>query len=473
MGLLALFSVVDARKWLIVACAVAFGFLALIVGVVTPTKYQSTAVVQVDGLRKNLLTGLFEPRVRVAEFLGQQSAVAGSRTVALAVVDRLTQDRLIDAAALEDEWRRKTGGELAPGTDARLWIADQFLENLEIATSEAESTIAISYRNENAAVAARVANAFATAYMQTELNERQRRAARNALNFSEETMALEENLAIAQQELSDFREKSGIVALGDQRLESAEVDLASLTLRLAEARADQSEALSLLRQAQSAQDVELLTLPLPDEAQAGRQAQSRLGAVLVQFQRIQERYGPRYPDYIEAENEKRALERTIMRAVENRAEFANRRVEALTAAVEDKKKIVVDLQETKQAYDVLEKKVEASQETYDLVASRSLQESLHSRVDFVDLFLLSRAIPADSPTTPPVIVFLIIGLLAGFGIGAGLAVLLELVEGRVRNNHTLSHIMRAPVFATVSAPGSDKRMSAKRKSFVRRWGIAQ
>ena len=141
--------------------------------------------------------------------------------------------------------------------------------------------------------------------MQTVLNQRQRQAARNAISFSDETQALEDDLEFAQRELRDFREEAGIVALGAQRLEGEEVGLASVTLRLAEARADLSEAQSLLRQVRAAPDNELLTLPLPGDVHAGRQAQSRLGAVRVQIQRISERYGEQYPDYIEAMNEKK------------------------------------------------------------------------------------------------------------------------------------------------------------------------
>ena len=215
-----------------------------------------------------------------------------------------------------------------------------------------------------------------------------------------------------------------------------------------------SEAQSLLRQARAATDAELLTLPLPNDAHSGRQAQSRLGAVLVQLQRISERYGEKYPDYIEAVNEKRALEATIIRAVENRTEYASRRVASLNASVQQQKKTVVDLQETKQLFDVLEKKVEASRDTYDLVATRSLQESLQSRVDSVELFLLARGVPADKPATPPLPIILLIGVFAGLGVGAAAAVALELVEGRIRGEQSLTQLLRAPVLAKLSVPAA-------------------
>ncbi len=460
MGVLALLAVLYARK-LVLALAIAVAALiALTAGVFVPKQYASTATVQVDSVQQNLLTGLFEPRVRVNEFLGQQAAIASSRTVALKVIDQLTNEGFFVMADFEAEWRRRTKGELVAGNDPRLWAADQLLKNLEIDADALASTLSLTFHAEDPAQAARIANAFANGYMETILDQRQRRSARNAANFSEETRVLEDELENAQAALSQYRQTAGIVASGPQRLEGEEIQLASLTARLAEARADLSEANSLLRQARSTPPDQLLTLPLPDAVLSGQQAQARLGAILVQLQRLSERYDESYPDYAEALNEKRALETTIMRAVEEHAEFAARRVEALAGAEAGKKNAVVALQETKQTFDVLQKKVEASRQTYDLVATRSLEESLQSRVYFVDVLLLARAVPATRATTPPLLVIVLIGIFVGGAIGVCAAVALEFIEGRIRTKSSLANTLRAPVLAEFSMPSDTLRQAA-------------
>jgi len=456
MGLIALLTVMTARKLLIASSIAVAALIALAVGVLIPKQYEAKAKVQVDSLQRNLLTGLFEPRVRVSEFLGQQAAIASSRTVALQVIDTLIAEGFFVMADFEDEWRAKTDGELIAGNDARLWAADQVREKLEVRADALASSLSVHFRSEDPAQASRIANAFAFAYMQFVLDQRQQRAARNATNFSDETRDLEIDLNKAQGKLAEFRSASGIVALGPQRLEGAEVELASVTLRLAEARADQSEANSLLQQARAMGGRQLLTLPLPGDAQSGRQAQARLGGVLAQLQRLSERYDEQYPDHIEAVNEKRALERTIMRAVVDRAEYADRRVRALQTAVSQQKVAVVDLQETKQRYGVLEDKVAASRETYDLVATRALQESLQSRVDFVEVRLLERAVPSVNSITPPLFVIVLIGAFVGCGLGAVGAISIELVEGRLRSKDAVAHALRAPVLAEIALPPGPK-----------------
>ena len=452
MGLAALLSVLSARKLTVLFAVAIAGATAFLLGMALPKNYKSTARVQVDSLQENLLTGLFEPRIRISEFLGQQAAVASSRNVALQVYDNLVAEGVFLPELFEADWRERTGGEIVPGNDPRLWAADQLLRELEISADALESTLSITFRSDDPAQAAKIANAFASAYMDTILDQRQRRAARNAANFDEETRALALGIEDAQRDLTEFREESGIVGLGAQRLEDIEVELGALTMRLADARTDYSEAQSLLRQARQAGEDELLTVPLPAHMEAGQQAQARLGAVQVQVQRLAERYGPEYPPLVEARREKRALERTIMQAIEDNVEFAERRIASLEAAAKEKKDEVVALQETKQTYDVLARRVDASRQTYDLVSTRSLQESLQSRVDVIDVFMLARAVPPDRPATPPLPLIVAIGMIAGFFIGAGAAVSIELMEGRIRTGESIARVLRTGLVAEMSAP---------------------
>ena len=468
MGIQALISVFLARKLIILWSVLTMGAVAASVGLVLPKKYESTALVQVDAIQRNTLTGLVEPRVRVAEFLGQQAAVAGSRTVALEVIETLLFQGFLTFSDFETQWREKTGGELVAGNDARLWAADQLLRNLSIEADALESTLAITYRSDNPSQSARIANAFSDSYMQAVLDKRKSRALRNANEFSNERLMLEQELETAQSELTDFRETAGIVALGAQKLEAAEVELASLTARLAEATADKAEAESLLRQVMSAGSNSLLTVPLPGEILYARQAQARLGAVIAQMSRIAERYGEQYPDYLEAKKEKAALEGNILNAIQNRFEYHSRRSNALEQAVADQKSEVVQLQETKQAYDVLEKNVAASRDTYDLVASRSLEESLQSRVDSVTTYLLARAVPSADPATPPYALVVVIGLFAGAALGASAAVALEFYEGRLRSEAAVKQVLRAPVLARVPVHATSTRKKRRKRANGRR-----
>lgn len=459
----ALYRTLVARRLIVGWSILVSATVALIAGILLPTVYESSAKVLVDTIQKDTVTGLYEPRLRVAEFLGQQAAIATSRTVALETFNQLSDEGFIALADFEQRWRRETGGEIVAGNDARLWAADELVKNLTIDADAVEGTLRIAYRSEDPTEAARIANGFAAAYMKTVLDQRQRRAARNAASFSEERQTLERDLEGAQRELNQFREKAGIIALGEQRLEAAEVELATLMARIADARADRSESDSLLRQAQSVLPEGLLTLTLPDDVLSGRQAQARLGAVTSQLERIADRYGERYPDYLEVKREKESLEQNILQSIYDRADFSGRRLAALEAEAAKMKQQVVELQKVKETHEILENKVAANRDTYALVANRTLQETLQSRVDNVDVVLLSRAVPQAAPLTPPLFVIVIIGAAFGAALGSCVAVLVEFAEGRIRDGASLRHALRVPVLAEVDASAEAPTVARARR----------
>ncbi len=457
MGLTELLAVLKFRKTIMLWSLLVGASVAAVLALALPTRYASSSVVQVDSIQRNAITGLVEPRVKVAEFLGQQAAVASSRTVALKVIDDLEAEGFLVLSDYEDRWRKESGGELVSGNDLKLWAADQLLKDLTVTATDLGSTLELSYSAGRPAEAARISNAFASAYMDIVLDQKQRRFAAKAAGFSDETKQLARDVATAQDELAKFRDISGVLPLGAQKVEAAEVEFASVTQRLAEARADETEALSLLSQAEATPSAMLANFPLPQDALAALQAQARLAAVIATMGRIEDRYGTRYPDYLEAANERAALEASILQSVIDRASYATRRRAALEEEARSMKAALSGLQKTREAYDVLEDKVATSQETFNLVTTRSLQEAMQSRVDTIDVFLLARATPPAKPATPHPLLITLLGVIAGALVGATTAVAAELLEGRVRSASALRQTFRTGVVAEVNAAPARRR----------------
>ena len=459
MGFAALLRILGMR-WPIVLvaslCGLAASFFA---AALLPPKYDATSRVLVDSIQRNTLTGLVEPRVRVAEFLGQQAAIASSRTVAIEVLDRLESDGILVVDDLRDEWTKQTGGILLGGNDLRLWAADRLLANLSVEANSLESTLSLTYRADQPTLAAQVANAFASSYMATVQEQKQLRYFKNARGFSDETSLLAEDVSSARRDLADFRERSGILPIGAQEIEGAELELAALTARLAEARADNSEAQSLYQQVTQTQSEDLIHFPVPEDALAARQAQMRLGAVATQLARLSERFGPTYPDYVEAVQEMRRLEETIRAAVRDRADYAAERLDALQRDSDAMKAGVSEIQARRDDYNLLQDRVNASKETFNLVATRSLEEALQARLNSTEVFLLGRAIPNADSATPPASIIIALGLCLGLIVGTSLAAIAEFADDRVREEAAVRRVLRAPVFGELGI--SKKRISGR------------
>ncbi|MEQ1929096.1 MAG: hypothetical protein ABL957_01000 [Parvularculaceae bacterium] len=452
MGFNALLRCLAARKLILGWAALVGLAVGLAAGALLPRTYESSAKVLVDSIQKDMVTGLYEPRLRVSEYLGQQAAIAGSRAVALEAFDALVDEGFIAPSDFDERWRRETGGEIVAGNDSRLWAADELVENLFVSADSVEGTLSIAYRGDDPGQASRVANSFAAAYMKTVLDQRQRRAARSAASFTEERQTLERDLEGAQRDLSEFREGAGIVAMGDNRLETAELELTSLATSVANARADLSQAQALWSLSQQSAAEGLKTLALGEDLHGARQAQQRLGEVAAALQALGGRFDESYPDYVDLKRQKETLEASIRLAVQDRVEYAERRLRALERDAGRKKTEVVSLQKVKETYDRLENKVSASRDTYALVANRTMQEAMQSRVDDLDVVLLSRAVPPTEALTPPFVVIALLGLMIGAVLGAGVAVAVEFAEGRIRDAATVRRLLRAPVLAEIPAP---------------------
>ena len=331
MSIFAFLSVLRARAFIIAWSTVVAVCAAMLVARALPQNYEAFAKIQIDNMREDLLTGLSERSPRVAEFLGQQSAIVTSRTVALKVVTTLVNEGFLSLPEYEERWRVETGGELLPGNDLRRWTADQLIERLTVRQSISESTLIISYRGEHPVIASRYTNAFADAYMVTVQEQRQRRAARNAASFSEETRMLAKQVEKAREELTEFQQESGIVTIGNQQLESAEVELATLTGRLAEARADEAEASSLFELVKVTPRKLLGSVPIAAKgttniASPAIVAQNKMAGIASTLAVLEGRYGTQHPDYIEGFDALITQQNIVYNAVRDRASYTVRRV---------------------------------------------------------------------------------------------------------------------------------------------------
>jgi len=467
MALSALLRCLAARKLILGWGALVGLAVGLATGALLPKVYESSAIVLVDSIQKDV-TGLYEPRLRISEFLGQQAAIAQSRAVALEAFDALTAEGFVAFSDFEARWRRETGGEIVAGNDARSWAADELVKNLVITADAAESTLTIGYRAQDPAQASRVAERFASAYMKTVLDQRQRRAARAAASFSDERQTLERDLEGAQRELNQYREQAGIIGMGEYRLEGAEIELQTLTTHLANARADLARVQSLQALVERSTPEGLRTLALGEDLDAGRAAQAQLGEVTAALQMLSSRFGDAYPDLVDLKRRKESLEASIRLAVKDRLDYAERRLGALEAETAAKKGEVMRLQKVKETYDRLEKKVSASRDTYSLVANRTLQEAMQSRVDDLDVTLLARPVPPPHALTPPFYVIALLGLIVGLMLSSGVAIAVEFSEGRIRDAEAVRRILRAPVLAEIPKTVVQSRRRRPKKAAPRR-----
>jgi len=449
-----------ARKnILLLTLAITF-LTTLSVSLLLPKSYTAAVSVVVDSKSADPLTGMVLPSQLVPGYMATQVDIISSHAVAVRVVDQL---HLTDIALVKEQFLEATKGD--GSGSIRDWLADNLLENLDVKPSRESSIIQINYAGQEPQFAATLANVFASAYIQTVLELKVDPAKRQNEWFDGQIQNLRKNLEATQEKLSAAQREHGIVAADSNRLDLESARLAEISSQLVAAQAQAYDSQTRLRQMDEATAKKRLD-ELPD----------LLGNTLLQSMKadiakteaklaeLSERYGKNHPQYQGAAAELDALRAKIVAEINNAkgsvkqtAEIDQHREKELQQALENQKQRIFDLKQQRDALDVLTKEVEYTQHAYDIALQRAGQLHLESQVDQSNIAVLNPAIPPLKPTSPKILLNLILSLFLGTLLGTGFALLAEMLDRRLRTTEDVFDGLGLAVLAEIPGLNNNKQ----------------
>ncbi len=190
------------------ALMLAIGVAALLI---LPKRYQATAAVLLDVKSPDPISGLMMQGVLAASYTKTQVEVASSEAVGRRAV------RDLEVAAVPElgqEWRDATEGR----GDFETWAIWKLSKDLDIGTTRESSLLRVSFTSTDPEFAAKAANAWVKAYVDTTLELRVAPARQYREFFTASARQLREALEVAQHRLSSFEQKHGII-LSDEKLD--------------------------------------------------------------------------------------------------------------------------------------------------------------------------------------------------------------------------------------------------------------
>ena len=172
MSLNQLFTILKARRWVVLSVLAVAVVAAVAVSALLPARWIASASVLLEWKGADPASGMLVSGQTRPEHLATQVEIIQSRNVALKVVEAL---KLHESQRLQNEWRDAAQGR----GSLKVWIAERLLANLDAEPVGESSVVSINYSGTEPASAAAIANAFAEAYAYTNV-ELQQEGARRA-----------------------------------------------------------------------------------------------------------------------------------------------------------------------------------------------------------------------------------------------------------------------------------------------------
>lgn len=446
MNLIQFLLILKARKALI---AISLIFTVLVVGIVSafmPKVYTATASLVVNVQGGDPVTGAALPSQLIPGYLATQVDIISSHNVALKVVDSLklssSSSAAKDAATVQ-----------MSGRDA---AANQLLKNLDVQPSRESSVLYVTYKSRDPQTAARVANAFVQAYIQTNLELKTQPARETAVWFDQQLGELRNNLAEAQTRLSKYRQSRGIVSL-DDKLDNENARLSELSTQLVAAQAQTFAN-------QSQESTSSNSSPSVVNNQLIQNLKSELARAEAKLGNLAERVGKNYPEYQRTEAEVSSLRSELKseigvtrQSLNNSLSAARQQEGAIRAALAAQKAKVLTLNAERDGGAVLAREVEGAQKLYDQALQRYGQTRMEGHAGQTEIAVLSAAVIPATPASPRVGLNMALAVALGTLLGIGLALLREMTDRRVRSAYDLVAVLGAPVLGVLVGDADNLR----------------
>lgn len=449
MNLYQFLSILRARRVLALTVFLLTLALALAWTLLRPGQFTARAPILVDVRNQDPLAGPNWSNIVPAAVMATQMDIARSDRVAQRVVEMLGLENDPKARA---DWQQATAGR---GT-LKAWLAADLQANLDVKPARESNIIQIAYTARTPELAARVANAFAQAYLDVALDIKTDPARRYSSWFDEQLGYARKKLEEAQGRLTAYQQRTGVISadgvdMETQRLNELSSQLTSVQAQLTDVANKRNAGASV---------AEVMASPLINNLKA---------EIARQEARIQEagaNLGPRHPQMVRMQDELSAMQSrlraetsSIGSSINTAYEVARARERELQSAVNGQRARVMQFNRFRDELSVLRKDVETSQRAYEQLAERASNSKLQALTTQTNIQRLATAVEPLEPKGPGLKATLGIAGFAGGLLALVLALLVELLNRRVRSLEDVAAATHLPILASLPAHGGQAGMA--------------
>ena len=439
------------------------------ISLILPPRYAASTSLVIDYKGTDPVMGMMLPAQLMPGYIATQVDIIQSHSVALKVVKAL---KLANSPVAKESFIEDTQGK----GSIEDWLADLLLKKLDVKPSRESSIVEVIYRNPDPDFAAAAANAFARAYIQTNLELKVAPARETAVWFDGQLKQLRDQFEDAQGRLSKYQKEKGITST-DQRLDVESAKLAEISTQLVQTEAQVFESASRQKQLEefNSKNRNVDSLPEVLASPVIGELKARLSAAEARLNQASNTMGRNHPDYQRAQSEVDSLHKkladeikTVASVINNNLKIMQSREKELRDAVAAQKAKLLELNRHRDELGVLIKEVDNAQRAYEAASQRYTQTNLESQTNQTNIAILSPAIPPLSPSFPRLPLNVAVALVLGTMLGVGFALLRELLDRRVRGTNDLVEAVGIQVWGVLENTAALSRRSGIKRLFFRK-----
>jgi len=492
-GTLPLLQVRDfiGRQWRLIALVTG---LAIIVGVaylaVTPALYTAQADMIIDTKRVTWTQSELATENRNVEDASVDSEIETTKSerVALLVINRmhLVDDPEFAGAGRGLKRRILALLHLVPAVDVEpsndqmtRRVLGAVKNNLRVTRLGRSYIEQIAFTSLDPDKAAKIANAFADAYIEDQLQAKFEATRRASVWLEQRIGELRQQASDAYKEVQDFKSKNNIIIGVDGKLAS-EVELDQLGIALAKARADTSQARAKLdrisRVLEQRPDPNKESFDIPDPIVTDALSNPVITKLRQQFlddQNRESEWSARYgADHQAARNlraEMAALQRAIWDEVSRIAESYKSELQIAKSQEESIDKRMMDVfqqsaatRQSQVRLRELETAATTYRNIYETFLSRFTQSVQQQSFPSTEARVVTVATPPGAPSSPKISLTLALAAICGLGLGVMSAFGREQMNRQIHTRAQLEALLGTSCLAVIPAFAGSKPALRKR-----------
>ncbi len=448
-------DVIRRRILVLLAVAAVVAAIGIVLTLRITPVYQGVTRIQIDPSRNPLARSAGDAQAQLAsEAIETEVSVIRSLDIARIVAKRLN-------LANDPEF---SGGPTPAGQPARSpeakqeAVARSINSKLDVSRDRLTYILIIRFSSLSAEKAARIANAFATAYLDTKVGNKIGTAERQSVWYQQRMNELAAEIRAADERVAQYQAQAGIVrGASNQQGTIVDQQVAPLSLQLATAESYAAEARS--KEQSARQQVRRGALDAVSDVRESATVQDlrRQRAALTQTQEdVRGRYGERHPDFIKIRDQAAAIDQQlrlemnrVVRSLDADAGAAEARAASLRQSMTQLEQRQGENARASVIAASLQREADGKHEAYDKISQMALESRQAAQNSIAQAQIIDSAKAPAAPSWPNRPLLFLLSIVAGIGVGIAVIVTQEMMVSGLRSIEEVESELGVPLIAAI------------------------